>query len=67
MGTNKSILLLTLPSQSPLIVMAFVLCHNLSDEALNDLLLLKNLHCPGSVLKSKYLLYKCSGDPNYKV
>ena len=43
-------------SQSLLLVMSFVLRHGLSDEALDDLLSLLNLHSPDSVPKSKYLL-----------
>jgi hypothetical protein len=48
-------------------VMSFVLRHGLSDEALDNLLSLLNLHSPDSVPKSKYLLYKCFGNPQFEV
>ena len=45
-------------NQSLLLLMSFVLRHQLTDEALNDFLSIMNMHLPNVVPESKYLFYK---------
>ena len=45
-------------NQSLLLLMSFVLKHHLTDQALNDLLTIMNLHLPNVIPGTKYLFYK---------
>ncbi len=45
-------------NQSLLLLMAFVIKHQLTDQALNDFLTIMNMHLPTVVPETKYLFYK---------
>ena len=45
-------------NQSLLLLMSFILKHQLTDDAVNDFLTIMNLHLPNVVPESKYLFYK---------
>ena len=45
-------------NQSLVLLMSFVMKHQLTDEALSDFLKIMNLHLPNVVPKTKYLFYK---------
>ncbi len=45
-------------NQSLLLMMSFILKHQLTDDAVNDFLTIMNLHLPNVVPESKYLFYK---------
>jgi hypothetical protein len=45
-------------NQSLLLLMSFILKHQLTDNAVNDFLTIMNMHLPNVVPESKYLFYK---------
>ena len=53
--------------QAILLVLTFALRHSLCDQALEDLLALLNIICPGCVPQTKYLVSKIIGDLNHEV
>ena len=53
--------------QALLLVLTFALRHTLCDQALQDLLSLLNILCPGCVPETKHLVSKIFGDLNHEV